>query len=290
MSQNIDEPFEVIVVDSSKDETPAIIEHEFPEVHLVRREEQTDPGTARNLAVAHSRGEIIACLDSDCVVPADWLRRMVAAQRNGHPIVGGSVEIANPDRTLAWAGFLSEFREFIAVGEPRLVRHLPTCNISYHRTIFQDFGGFPTSFYPQEDLLFHWRLGQHGVPIWFEPGIQVRHTYRTQWWSYLRHQQRIGHVTARVIDLTGDEGAFLARSPLAALLAAPFLPLLKFLRTVAHFFNWQPDIIWRHWSALPVLLLGLYAWAAGFATGAWAEPLRLPLREPVSLPTKGDRA
>ena len=192
------------------------------------------------------------------------------------------MEIGNPERTLAWAGYMGEFREFVAVGDPRLVHHLPTCNISYHRTIFQDFGGFPTSFYPQEDLLFHWRLGQHGVPIWFEPGIEVRHTHRTQWRSYLKHQRRIGHVTSRVIKLTGEEGAFLSRSPIAALLAAPVLPLYKFLRTVAHFLSWKPEIIWRRWPALIILLLGLYAWAAGFAAGAWAEPLRESLSLPAS--------
>lgn len=290
MGQDVEEPYEVILVDSSRDETPDIVRREFPQVYLVQREQQTEPGTARNLAIARSRGEIIACLDADCVAPANWLRRIVAAHGRGHPIVGGSVANGNPESILAWAGFLGEFREFIAAGDPRLVRHLPTCNISYNRAIFEEFGGFPTSFYPQEDLLFHWRLGQHGVPIWFEPDIQVGHMHRAKWRSYLQHQRRIGHTTARVIKLTGEEGAFLARSPLAAVLTVPALPVFKLLRTVAHFLSWQPEIIWRHWAALPILFLGLYAWAVGFAAGAGAEPLRLPVRESLSRPAMDDVA
>lgn len=282
MAQDFGEPYEVIVVDSSSDETPAFISQAFPQVHLIHRHEQTDPGTARNVAISHARGEIIACLDADCTAPPNWLRKIVAAQRAGHPVVGGGVENGNPQKILAWASFLGEFREFISVGEPRLVRHLPTCNISYHRSIFVRFGGFPTSFYPQEDLLFHWRLGQQGIPIWFEPDIQVKHTHRTEWRSFLQHQRRIGHSTAQVLELTGKEGAFLARSPLLALLIAPFLPLVKLLRTMTHFANWRPEVIRQHWAALPILLLGLYAWVVGFVAGAWDDPLRVPLRESLS--------
>jgi GT2 family glycosyltransferase len=282
MTQDFKGAYEVIVVDSSSDETPIIIAQEFPQVQLIRRNEQTDPGTARNLAIVRARGEIIACLDADCVAPSDWLRRMVAAQQAGHPIVGGAVENGNPERALAWASFLGEFREFIGVGESRLVQHQPTCNISYHRSIFTRFGGFPTSFYPQEDLLFHWRLGQQGVPIWFEPEIQVEHNHRAKWGPYLRHQQRIGHVTAQVLELTGGEGAFLARSPWLALLAMPFLPLLKFLRTVSHFASWRPDVIRQRWTALPLLLVGLCAWVVGFVAGAWDDPLRVPFRESLA--------
>jgi len=285
LDQDFDEPYKVIVIDSSNDRTPTIISQEFPQVHLIHHDQQTDPGTARNLGVNLAYGEIIACLDADCVAPPDWLRRMVSAQRAGHQVVGGSVENGNPKKTLAWASYLGEFREFIPVGEPRLVRHVPTCNISYHRSIFSRFGGFPTSFYPQEDLLFHWRLAQQGIGIWFDPNIKVRHTHRAAWRPYLRHQHRIGHITAQVLELTGDEGAFLAHSPLLALLAMPFLPAIKFLRTVAHFANCQPSLIRKHWSALPALLIGLYAWGSGFVAGAWDAPLRVPEREPLSSPT-----
>ncbi|MCP4519375.1 MAG: glycosyltransferase, partial [Delftia sp.] len=228
------------------------------------------------------RGEIIACLDSDCVAPPHWIKRMVAAQRAGNLVVGGSVENGNPEKALAWASYLGEFREFIPIGEPRLMRHVPTCNISYHRSIFGRFGGFPTTFYPQEDLLFHWRLSQQGVGIWFDPHIQVRHTHRAAWRPYLRHQRRIGHITAQVLELTGDEGAFLARSSLLALLTMPLLPAVKFLRTIAYFANYQPAIIRKHWSALPALLVGLYAWGSGFVAGAWDDPLRIPLQEPLA--------
>ncbi len=274
LAQDFEEPYEIVVVDSSSDETPHIVASEFSTVRLIHRDEQTDPGTARNLGIVQARGEIIACIDADCIAPPNWLSRMMTAQRAGHEVVGGTVENGNPGSIIAWAGYLGEFREWLPVGQPRLVNHVPTCNISYRRSIFSRFGGFPTRFYPQEDLLYHWRLTQRGVSIWFDPEIRVRHLHRSTWRDYNRHLRRIGHITARVLKLTGSEGVFLARSPLLALLAAPVLPMVKWLRTIGVFMSQQPDVLREHALALLPLLLGLYVWAGGFVAGAWSPPLR----------------
>lgn len=279
LAQDIGESYEIIVVDSSSDETPHIIADRFSTVHLIHLDQQTDPGTARNLGVVQASGEIIACIDADCIAPSDWLSRMVAAQRAGHEVVGGTVENGNPDSLIAWAGYLGEFREWLPAGGARLVDHVPTCNISYHRSIFTRFGGFPTRFYPQEDLLYHWRLSQHGVPIWFNPSICVRHVHRSTWRAYNQHLRRIGRITARVLKLTGEEGVFLARSPVLALLAAPVLPLVKWLRTIGVFMSRQPEVLREHGLALIPFLLGLWVWAVGFVEGTLAPPLRVSRRE-----------
>ncbi|MEE8391878.1 MAG: glycosyltransferase, partial [Anaerolineae bacterium] len=276
-----EEPYEIVVVDSSSDETPRIITEEFPTVHLIHRDQQTDPGTARNLGIARASGEIIACIDADCIAPSDWLRRMVAAQRAGHKVVGGTIENGNPESLIAWASYLGEFREWLPVGQPRLTDHVPTCNISYHRSIFARFGGFPTKFYPQEDLLYHWWLSQHRVPIWFDPDIRMRHVHRSTWRAYSQHLRRIGRITARVLKLTGGEGAFLARSRMLALLAAPVLPLVKWLRTVTVFMIQQPEVLRNHTLALVPLLLGLIVWVVGFVEGVWTPPLCISQQETV---------
>jgi len=272
-AQDFEETYEIIVVDSSSDATPDIVRNEFAGVHLVHREQKTDPGTARNLGIARAQGEIIACIDADCIAPPDWLRRMVAAHRSGHEVVGGTIQNGNPDSLLSWAGYLGEFREWLTVERAHLVSHVPTCNISYDRSVFARFGGFPTEFYPQEDLLYHYRLSQHGMPIWFDPAICVQHMQRATWHSYQQHQERIGRITARVLKLTGGEGAFLARSRILCLLAAPILPWVKWLRTIGVFASQQPAVLRNHGLALAPLLLGLYCWAAGFVKGAWAPPL-----------------
>lgn len=265
--------YEVIVVDSSKDGTDQIIAEAYPWVKLIHQSEKTDPGMARNLGLSASHGQVIACLDADCIAPKDWLARIMADQRAGHEVVGGAVENGKSQSAVAWAGYMGEFREFIPSGRPRIVSHIPTCNIAYHRTIFERFGGFPTRFYPQEDLLYHWRLGHHGVPLWFDPGLIVQHMHRSTWRGYLQHQHRIGKITTRMLQVTGGEGAFLARSPLLTLLSVPALPLVKWGRTLAAFWSRQPGTVRKHVPAVAVLLIGLYAWMLGFVAGTFGPPL-----------------
>jgi hypothetical protein len=113
------------------------------------------------------------------------------------------------------------------------------------------------------------------VSIWFDPSIEVRHVHRSTWRAYSRHLRRIGCITARVLKLTGGEGAFLATSPMLCLLAAPLLPWVKWVRTSSVFASQQPAILREHALALAPFLLGLYVWALGFVEGTWAPPLRV---------------
>ena len=82
-----------------------------------------------------------------------------------------------------------------------------------------------------------------------------------------------------MLKLTCEEGVFLARSRVLAVLAAPVLPLFKWLRTIGIFMSQQPDVLRKHALALVPLLAGLYVWAVGFVEGAWAPPLRVAQQE-----------
>ena len=77
-AQDTEVPFEIIVADSSKDETPQIVKNEYPEVHLIHFDQQTYPGTARNMGIHHARGKYIAFTDSDCLPRRDWIQQIVA--------------------------------------------------------------------------------------------------------------------------------------------------------------------------------------------------------------------
>jgi hypothetical protein len=204
---------------------------------------------------------------------------MVTAHRAGHQVVGGTIENGSPGSVIAWASYLGEFRDWLPVVEAHLVGHVPTCNISYDRSIFARFGGFPTGFYPQEDLLYHWHLSRRGVPVWFDPAICVRRALHTTLCAYMQHWRRSGRSTARVLKLTNGDGVFLARYPVLAVLAAPVLPLVKWLRTIFVFVSRQPEVLQKHGIALVPLLLGLYVWVAGFVDGAWAPPLQVSEQE-----------
>jgi glycosyltransferase involved in cell wall biosynthesis len=274
-------PLEVIVVDSSTDDTREIIRQRFPGVRLHHVEKRIFPGPARNTGASMARGSVIAFLDADCITAPDWVQQIAARHAEGHMVVGGAIEVGNPTSGVAWAGHLSEFREFLPAGEPRYISHIPTCNLSYRKSLFESRGGFPNAYYPQEDLLFNHALNLAGIRIWFDPAIRVRHFCREGLREYLSHQHRIGRVTRCVLRRMDMPGSPIARRGWLAWLASPALGMVKLLRTMAAFFVNFPGEALRRPDVLVLLTLGSIWWTRGFAAGArtglsgirgWADP------------------
>ena len=91
-SQDTDEPFEVVVIDSSRDGTADLIRQRFPNVSLHTFADRKFPGEARNLGVARSEGEILAFTDADCVPDRSWVRVIVESHRRPDPVIGGTID------------------------------------------------------------------------------------------------------------------------------------------------------------------------------------------------------
>lgn len=261
-------PGEVILVDSSTDNTSEMVSEHYPKVHCFHFPYRMFPGPARNKGVEMAKGKVIAFIDADCIAAPDWTARIAAQHAAGHQIVGGAVELGNPDSSLAWAGHLMEFREFLPKGAAHSVMHVPTCNISYRRNLIEEYGGFPNSYYPQEDLLFNHLLYRNGFTVWFDPKIRVKHFCRDSLIGYLSHQHRIGRVTRVTLSRTRMQGSTIARRPWSAWLSAPFLGIFKYLRTTTAFFGFAQWEALKSPGLLLILLLGSTWWARGFAAGA----------------------
>ena len=170
LNQDIKEPYEVIVVDSSSDQTQELIKKYFPTVKLIHIDHRIDAGTARDTGVRNSQGELIAFIDSDCTIEPDYLQRVLENHSsNNYAAVGGPVKNANPQSLISWASYVIEFSEFLPKGEKKVeVSNIPTCNICYKREVFDRYGRFPgKEVLQQEDLLFNWRIHSQGGKILF---------------------------------------------------------------------------------------------------------------------------
>lgn len=268
--------YEIILVDSSSDRTPQIVREQFPQVRFFHFEQKTDPGTARNHGLKHAAGDPVLFIDSDCLAEPDWIERMVEThKKEEHMAVGGAVLNGNdPKSQVAWAGYMAEFREFLPQYPKRTVDHIPTCNISYKRKIFDLIDSFHPEYYPQEDLDFNFRLRQAGYEILFNPQIKIRHNHRTELKAFYGHQHRVGKITSRMLKILPLEGSRLARNRWLAVLSLPALPLVKFARTMLIFIKKQPRTLLRNPLAVVIFFTGLVPWMAGFVQGAWAENTR----------------
>jgi glycosyltransferase involved in cell wall biosynthesis len=73
MSQELDESFEVIVVDSAADERVAAVVRQHGQARIVRSTDPLLPGPARNLGARNAQGTYLAFIDADCIAMAGWL-------------------------------------------------------------------------------------------------------------------------------------------------------------------------------------------------------------------------
>ena len=78
INQQTSVTFDVIVVDSSSDQTAQIVESEFPSVRLIHLNQRTFAGAARNVGMRATRAEFCLMIDSDCIAESDLIERAVA--------------------------------------------------------------------------------------------------------------------------------------------------------------------------------------------------------------------
>jgi glycosyltransferase involved in cell wall biosynthesis len=270
-SQSYQSNYEIILVDSSTDKTPQIVSDNYPDIKLIHLDKKTDPGTARNIGIREARGDILAFIDSDCFPSRDWLERIAAAHQLAYRVIGGVVKNGNADHdSIALAGYMAEFREFLPGRLKREVAHVPTCNISYKKQVFLDHGLFQGEYYPQEDMVYNCRLAEKGEKILLDPTIEVSHIHRSSLREFLTHQRKIGIVTPTVLINTRSPGFFIAKYPIPWTLLIPFLPVVKFLRTIIVFLLCRPKVIIRRPIAILAFGIGLIWWTIGFTQGVCA--------------------
>lgn len=93
--------YEVFVVDNaSEDESVAMVQNEFPKVHLIANQENAGFAKANNQAIQQAKGDFILLLNPDTEILDNALEKMVSFMKN-HPAAGvAGCQILNPDRTI----------------------------------------------------------------------------------------------------------------------------------------------------------------------------------------------
>lgn len=262
--------YEVIVVDSSTDDTAEIVRREFPEVRLYAFATRMFPGDARNVGIARARADILAFTDTDCVADPHWVREIVEAHRAEAPAIGGAVDNGNPTELVGWASYFCEFSQWMpraaGAGSTTMVE-IPTCCLSLKRWVFDRYGPFLEGTYCS-DTAFHWKLGRHGYRPRFVPRMQVLHLNISRLGAYVRKQRFHGTSFARV---RVAEQRFSTGRRTAYILISPLLPFLLFSRIVGRVLE-NRAYLRQFLRAAPLVFAGLTAWSAGELIGYWSGP------------------
>ncbi|MFC1850506.1 glycosyltransferase [candidate division CSSED10-310 bacterium] len=261
-NQTLEKPFEVIIIDSSDDETPQIVRTQFPQAILISLEKQTPEGMARNIGITKAKGDIVVMTDQDCVVPPYWLSKIQKKMvRSDYDAIGGSIIPFSGGDLWNHISFLVEFNEFLPEAKAGLRNNVPTCNIAYRKEIFSNHLRFTDDFPIAEDLVFNNLLVHHGWKLYFDPDITIWHISRTGLKAALKHQYYLGSGSAKARKVLPElSGSFLIKYPVFSL-GLPFYRWCAIVKRLARFS--RSYFFLTILFSLPILI-AVMIWATGF--------------------------
>lgn len=199
-----DKDFEVILADGSpEDEVRPVAErfqHCLPLTFLHEKHLAVSP--ARNRAAEVARGSWLVFLDSDCLVPPDYLHHVREGLKNCCGDVFGGPDAAHPSFSLLQKAINHSMTSFLTTGGIRGRRthtaaYRPrSFNMGVKREAFFQAGGF-SELQCGEDVDLSIRLEKAGYKICFIERAFVYHKRRNTWRSFFRQVYRFG--AARIL-------------------------------------------------------------------------------------------
>ncbi len=164
-AQDLDAPFELIVVDdASDDDTQAVLANRRTgsvELRVERRTTAGGPAGARNSGLRLARAALVAFTDDDCEPSPGWLSAIVRAAGAREDVIVQGPTQPNPRETQE----MGPFSRTLKVS--RLGPWFPTCNVAYPRSMLQSLGGFDESLPRGEDTDLAYRALAIGArPVW----------------------------------------------------------------------------------------------------------------------------
>jgi GT2 family glycosyltransferase len=253
----IDSVAEIVVV--GKDEFGLLQSGE--RVRLIDTGNPVLPGTARNMGIRATAGSLLIFLDSDCLPQPGWLGAHLSAQRDSHPVVGGSV-LPDGDNYWSLSYNLAMFYAYLSTAVSESRSYLPTLNLSVSRHVIDSVGLLDESLPRSQDLDWTVRMKQAGFLPYFaaEATVQHRHnrtTIRKVWQDCARSGYYARQVRIQHHETLGT--SVLLRFRLLILLLSPFIATWV---TGRIFLKQTPVLLYRFYT-LPAIFLTKVAWCWG---------------------------
>ena len=191
--------FEVIIVEDGSERDARNVVDSFRaslELHYFAKA-NTGPGDSRNFGMQKARGAYFVLVDSDCILPSDYLavlRRYL--ETNPSDCVGGR-DAAHPDFNTMQQAVSYTMTAALTTGgirggkQPNENFQPRSFNMALSRKAFEVSGGF-SRIHPGEDPDLSLRLRKMGFRIAYIPQWYVYHKRRINFSSFYRQVNRFG--------------------------------------------------------------------------------------------------
>jgi len=162
------EKIEVIVVDNGSTDTTIRLAEQHGAQVLIRP--NVFVSELRNIGAEEAKGEVLAFVDSDCLVSPLWLKNALQhLQRPSVAAAGCGYALPSPP---SW---IEQYWFYLHISPPNRVSYVPAGNMLIRKALFKDASGFNSQLETGEDSEFCLRLRNMGFVIISDPAIKNVH-------------------------------------------------------------------------------------------------------------------
>lgn len=211
--------YEIIVIDDGSDDNTRALVRAHSRVQLLAQS-HAGPAAARNLGVAHARGEVVLFTDADCEPAPDWIEQMLVPLADTQT-AGAKGVYRTRQRALIARFVQMEYESRYERMARYMARHgridfVDTYAAGYRRDVFVAHGGFDATFATAsvEDQEFSFRVAEQGHRLVFAPQAVVYHWgHAATLWAYARKKFKIGYHKVKVLARHTDKAWQDAHTP-----------------------------------------------------------------------------
>ena len=193
--------FEVVIVeDGSKNPCKDVCDKyaDILDLHYYYKE-NSGPGQSRNYGVERAHGDYVIILDSDVVVPADFMAAVDSSisHQPSAIVAWGGPDAAHPSFTPVQKAISYSMTSFFTTGgirggKAKLDKFYPrSFNMGIRRDVYQQLGGFSKMRFG-EDIDFSYRIVEAGYQPRLFPDAWVWHKRRTDFRKFFRQVYNSG--------------------------------------------------------------------------------------------------
>jgi cellulose synthase/poly-beta-1,6-N-acetylglucosamine synthase-like glycosyltransferase len=217
----------------------ALVERDARVEHFSIQYLDGDSSRKKNFGAEKARADVVAFIDDDVVVAPDWPGLVLEAFEDesvglisGPSLVPDDINYSGRLAGLALssgaAGYVAE-RYLKGGSEKRMVDwdRIIGCNAAYRKSVFEAIGGFPSEFYPGEEMIAAFRAEKiEEAKLVFIPDAWVYHYPRQSVRRFCRQMWTYGATRIRLIR-AGVEYSTMNLVPAFFVLALVALPVVS---------------------------------------------------------------